>query len=496
MSERLESRAGTALLWQAASLAGSKLIFLGRMLLLAWLLTAEDFGLMAIAVVGVELMLTFTEFGLVPALVQQPAVDARQYDVAWTVGLLRALAVAAVLVVAAPGVAAFFADDRAVPLLRAMAIRPALEAAASIRVAVLTRELRFRELAWLNLADGIVNAAVSVGLAPSLGVWALVLGSLAGKGTYLVVSYAVAPWRPRLAFDTASAGPLLHFGRWLFGVGLVSFVGRSLLQAAIARRAGTAELGVYVLAARLAFLPWEVSSGVVAKVAFPLYVQLRATPERAAATFRLAFTALAAMLVPATVLLIVLAPVIASDVLGPGWSATSTPIRVLAVAGLIGIFAEAVVPLFHAFGRPGRQFAMEVAQSLVLVAAAWWLAGSLGAVGAALAWVVAAVAAQGVGVVLARGLLRDPFTGLLAPLAAVAAAALAGAALAAALVNLLPGVAGVIATLALVGAFVALIELALDRWLRLGLLAEARRYFPRMAGKVDARFRTAGTGCP
>jgi O-antigen/teichoic acid export membrane protein len=487
VSERLESRAGRAVLWQAGRLAGTKLIFLARMLLLARLLTPEDFGLMAIAVVGVELMLTFTEFGMIPALVQRPAADRREYDLAWTVGVLRALGVAAAVFVAAPAVAEFFAEPRAVPLLRLMAVRPLLEAVASIRVAVLVRELNFRGLAFLQLPDAIVNAVVSVALAPAFGVWALAAGSLAGKATYLVISYVVAPYAPRFALDGPSARPLITFGRWILAVGIVSFVGRSLLQAAISRRAGTAELGLYTLAARLAFLPSEVASDVVGAVAFPLYVQLREDARRVSRAFRVVFTGLLAVVLPATVVLVVLAPSLAADVLGPRWTGTATPIRVLAVAGLVGMLGDAVVPVFHGFGRPQRQFAMELLQSTVLVGMAWWLAGPLGALGASLAWIAAACATQGVGALLVRDLVEGAFSGLFRPLAAIAVASLGGALVAVAVGRVMPGPLGFFTAVALAGVTIVALEWVLDRWLRLGLSDDVLLLFPGVAPLLRPR---------
>ena len=488
MRDHIGSRAGPALLWQSGRLVGTKLIFVVRTLILARLLTPEDFGLVAIAVVGVELMLTLTELGMIPALVQQPDADRHQYDLAWTVGLGRGLVIAAAVFVAAPAVAAFFGEPRAVALLRFMALRPLLDGIASIRVAVLIRELRFRSLTLLHLPEALVNAVVSVGLAHAIGVWAIVVGALVSKAAYVITSYTVAPYRPRFAFDAGAARPLVQFGRWIFAVGIVSFIGRALLQAAISRRLGTAELGLYVLASRLAFLPSEFATDVVGAVAFPLYVQLRDDPERVSRIFRSLVIGLAALLVPASVVLIALAPSLASDVLGSRWDGTAPLIRVLSLAGMIGLLGDAIIPMFRGFGRPERQFAVEFVQSVVLAAAAWLLAGPVGVVGAALAWVVASSASQALGATFVRKMLTSPFTGLTPPMVAIVAASLTGGSVAWGIDQLIPGPLGFVVAVVTSTVVIIALEWTLDRWFDLGLTQDLERLFPRFRPFLRMRY--------
>lgn len=487
MSRPLASRAGSALLWQAVRLGGAKVIFLARMLVLARLLSPEDFGLMAIALVGVEALLTCTEFGMVPALVQHPNANERQYRCAWTVGLTRALGVAVVLFVSAPAIAAAFAEPRAVPLLRVMALRPLIEAAASIRVAELIRDLKFKSLALLHLPDALVSAVASIALAPAFGVWALPLGVLAGKGMYVAMSYVLAPFAPRLAFDTSSALILVRFGRWIFLVAIVSFLSRAVLQAVIARQLGTAALGVYALAARLAFLPSEFASEFVGAVAFPLYVQLRGDAQRVARAFRSVLVGLAAVLMPMSALLVALAPSLVSDVLGARWDGTAPVIQWLVLGGLVGLLGDVLAPLFHGSGRPERQAASEIVQSLFLIAGAWFLAGPFGLVGAALAWLPASFASQALGAYFAQQMLARPFAGLGLPLVTIAAISALGAVVAWSIDDLISGLTGfVVAAIFAVAAMMA-VQWMLDRRFALGLREALQQVFPRLARILPPR---------
>ena len=131
----------------------------------------------------------------------------------------------------APFVAAFYRLPEAAPVIQVLALRPLIDGAASIGVARLTRELRFRQLATIQLAGALVDFAIAVATAGRLGVWALVVGTLGGAATAMVVSYIVAPHRPRLAWLTsADVLVIARFGRWVLLASILSLVGTTTTQ--------------------------------------------------------------------------------------------------------------------------------------------------------------------------------------------------------------------------------------------------------------------------
>lgn len=478
MSQPLASRAGDALAWRILQLVGVKLIFLVRVFVVGRLLGPGEFGLFAVALVALDFLLKITNFGMVPALVQRQGAERRHYDAAWTVGLLRAGVVSLVVFVAAPLIADLFKEPRATDLVRVLALRPLLEAGASIRVAELTRQLRFRPLAWIQFAEAAVSTTLSIALVWPIGVWALVAGPLAGALTSLIVSYVVAPYRPRISLDTEAMLPLLRYGRWIFASALLAPLATSLLQLSISRQLGVAELGLYFLACKLAFLPTEVAAGVVGAVAFPLYARLQDNPRRATRTFQLMLIGMFAVLLPAALLLFVLAPVLVEHVLGAHWQGTVTAIRVLLWVNVVGLVGDAIVPVLKGLGRPSRVTLLELLQYGLLIVLAWELAGRFGLVGAGLTWIVAVGASQILGMYLLRQLLPDAWTGLALPLTAVVTASLAGAAAAWGLIQLDTGLAGLVMAVGGSGLVTVGALWALDRWLQLDLAGSLAQLFP------------------
>jgi lipopolysaccharide exporter len=491
VSDSLASRTGSALLWNGIGLAVTRLISLVRFVILARLLAPDDFGLLAIAWVAIELLLTLTDLGMVTALVQRDRVDASQFDTAWTVGLVRALVVTGAIVAGAPLIAELFGEPRAAGVLRALAVAPLLAALASIKIAELTRNLEFRKLTLIRVPEAAVEAAVSIALATLLGVWALVVGVLVANVVRVALSYLLAPHRPRISFDQGAARSLFRFGRWLFAVGVLGLAGEALLRAVIARRLGTAELGVFYLAMRLVMLPLTSIEGAVASIGMPLHARLQADPVRRTRALRTSLVGMLALLVPGYVLLIVLAPSLVHDVLGAHWAGAELPIRVLAVGAAIRAVAAACEPMAVGFGRPQLAAALAAVRLVLVAGLGWVLAGAAGLVGASVAWLVAEVVVA-IGWLLGTAkMVVRPVTGLGTQLLAVLAAAAAAGLTALGLDRLLPGFPAVVVAAALGLAVAGVVLWSLDRRLDTGLTQELAQIFPAVAGRL-ARARGAG----
>lgn len=481
IEERPMRAAGNAMVWKLVQMGGVKVIYMIRLFVLAILLTPADFGLVAIATSATGFLLGLTNVGVIPAVVQAKEMDDEKYAAAWTFDVSRSFIVAALTVIFAPLIADIFAEPLAVPIIQALALRPLIESLTSIKVAALNRNLTFRPLAYLRIVEAIFNTTIPIALAKFVGVWALVFGPIGGALAMVVTSYFLAPYRPQLSFNWKAVKPLMNFGGWILVTGLVAMAGSYGLRIAISRQLGAEGLGLYFIAVQLAYLPNEVASEAVGAVAFPLFARLQSSLTQATRAFRALFSGLAAVLYPVCALLIVLAPTLVHDVLGPEWAGTEEVIRVLSLVVMIGIFGEVAVSVFKGFGQPYRITLLEVVQSSVTISLVWFLTSRVGLVGAALAWVPAILLSQGLSARFLLSILDQPFRGLMAPLAAVITATLVCVAVAMTAIYVIPGVIGLmIAAVLGTMATVAFLWFA-DRRFDLGFANDLALVFPQFA---------------
>ena len=387
----LAVRAASAMRWRAGQLAGVQLIYFARLLLLAALLAPEDFGLLAIAAIALSVLMQVSDVGMIPALVHRHDATPEQHDAAWTVALTRALLVTGALVVAAPWVAALFKEPRAAPIIQALALRPSIEALASIGIAHLTRELKFRELAFLYLPVAVVDLSVALLLAERFGVWALVAGTLAGSVTLVMLSYVLAPHRPRLRWQWSEALPLVEFGRWVLLMGVATLAGTLITQLAVSRMLGATALGLFFLAVKLAFVPTDAANAVVGAVAFPVFSRLRHDPAAASRYFLSVLTALYLVLLPVFALTFVLAPQL-EVVLGARWDDTAPIVQILCLAAVLGIISSVLHQYLMGHGDARGAFRIDALNAVALVLVLVPCLLFWGVHGAAVAWLVGSLA--------------------------------------------------------------------------------------------------------
>ena len=478
MSRELARRAGSAVVWRSAALAGEKLIFLVRLIILARILAPSDFGLVAIGMAAMILMVTLTDLGVVSALVQNPARDKNHLDTAWTLSVVRGVLVALVLFFAAPLIAGAFGEPAAKPFVQAMAVTFMLRATASIGIAQLNRELHFRSLAFMGLATALVNTVVAVSLANSLGPWSLVWGSIAGAVTFLATSFVAAPYSPRFRLDLDAVRSIMRFGRWMFLIGIIAVLSDTVLRLIITRQLGVAELGLFFMAARLGFLPAQLISEIIGTVAFPVYAHLQDNREKAANIYRKLLLATSAMMIPACTVFLFLTPAIVTELLGERWQGTIVVLQFLIASTMVGVLVESIAPLMKGIGQPAKLVGMDSVQFLVLVGLGWVLVDRFGLTGAGLAWFGSILAQQFMAYFHARRLLGHPFRGVGRVFLAICLSAAVATAIAVRIVDAIAGIAGILVAVA--GAIVStlLIMAFLDQRSGLGLRQILAEPFP------------------
>jgi O-antigen/teichoic acid export membrane protein len=479
--------AGSAMLWQAFQMGGVKALYMVRLLVLAILLTPADFGLIAIALAATGFLLNLTNFGLIPAVVQAENMDDTRYDAVWTLDVTRSIVVTALTVVFAPLIAKIFAEPKAIPIIQVLALRPLIESLISIKVTALNRNLLFRPLAILKIVEAIFNAIISIALAELLGVWAMVFGIIGGAASMVIGSYILAPYTPRITYDWQSVRPLLKFGGWLLITGIFAMAGNFGLRLVISRQVGAEGLGLYFLAAQLAFLPNEVAAEVVGSVAFPLFARLQSHLQRAASAFQAILTGLMALLYPTCALIVVLSPVLVENVLGVKWEGTVRLIQILGLGAMIALLSDATIPLVKGFGQSYRVTQIELVQSSSLILMAWFFTSRYGTVGAAFAWLPAIISVQILCLYFIQDIFHDALKEVRKPLFAILIATIVAAGISSLAIRILPNIPGLV-----IGSFLAMVAVISILWFSdqrfsLGLLRNITIAFPQLASVLKMR---------
>ena len=161
----LTQQAFSGILWTAAERFGLQLIQFVVVIVLARLLTPEDFGLVAMLMVIFAVSSVLVNGGFTAALIREPEITEEDKSTAFWMNLIAAVVLYGVIWVAAPAVAAFFEQPELVDLTRFMALNLIFLALTLVQQADLTHRLSFKRLGLVSLAAAVVTGAVAVTLA-------------------------------------------------------------------------------------------------------------------------------------------------------------------------------------------------------------------------------------------------------------------------------------------------------------------------------------------
>jgi O-antigen/teichoic acid export membrane protein len=391
-NETLEHRAANAGLWAFLQSLLTRLLRMGRAFLLARLISPENWGLMGIGLLVVEMAHRFSQTGVVPALIQRKG-DLTEEDLSsgWTLELLRAVLLAALVILLAPFAATFFNEPQATPLLRIMGLGLLIMGAANTAVVEFDRKLEFQRRFVYRTLPHLVEALASVALALLVpGAWALVIGWLLGKATFTVASYLVHSVRPKLRFVWAEARRLLSFGKWIFIQAIVGYFILHTDQITVGRLAGATSLGLYQMAYTMSQLSATEIGAVTQSVAFPAFASLQDRPEAISRAYLRSVEFLAFFAFPLTAGVWFVGPDFVDSVLGTRWRPVISVLGVLLLWGLMRAMSDISVSLLHGVGQPGVVTRNKSMQLFVLAALVIPLTARWGIAGAAWSTVLAA----------------------------------------------------------------------------------------------------------
>lgn len=361
------------------------LLSLGTMIVLARILTPDDFGIVGIGMVLLNLFYNLQDFGVLPAVIQKDDRIEESISVGLTLRLIIAGIITLVIVGVSPFLSDFFGNPAVAPVLMVYTLNLFVLAVGFPSQAILTRSLRFSNLAVASVVQYIVLAIVAIVLALSgFSYWSLVFGSISASVAYVVSLklYERAPYGPKL--NRRLMGELLGFGKHLLIAGLMVFVIFNVDQIVIARVMGMATLGMYFIAVRFGRSVGEQISTVVNRVLFPTMARIKEDLERLKTGYVQSLRMISIVAVPLTMGMSAVSPVFVEVILGPEWLPAAIPLSILSFQGLLNSLICPASNVLISIGKPWYMSAQSTVQAVAMVIGIYPVATLFGVAGVCL----------------------------------------------------------------------------------------------------------------
>jgi O-antigen/teichoic acid export membrane protein len=374
--------------WTAAAKWLSQALSWVSWLIVARLLTPEDYGLVGMAAIYLGLITLLSEFGLGTAVLAVRELSAGQ--LAQLNGLAVVLGLAGLLLSCAVAVplGRFFHAPQLPLVVVAMSLTFVISSFKTVPLALLQRDLRFKALALIDLSQALVLAVSMVAFAVAgFRYWALVCGGVLAA----LVSTGAIVWLRHMAFAWPRPASLKHamtLGSDVVLSRLGWYISSNTDFLVAGRILGKAALGFYNVAWTIASVPVDKIAALVGQVTPAIFSAVQTDP-RAMRRYLLRITeGIALITFPAGVGLALVARDFVLVVLGSKWEGTVAPLRLL---GAYMAF-RSILPLMPQvlqIIRDSRFEMWRMVVAAVVMPTCFYLSGQRwGTVGLAMAWVL------------------------------------------------------------------------------------------------------------
>ena len=242
----IKQNALTGFIWRFLQQSGTHIVGFVLSMVLARLLSPEDYGLIAMITVFTNIAMVFIHVGFSSAIIQKKDLTETDKNTMFFASLILGLALYLILFLCAPAIASFYNEPRLVSLLRVESLMVLIGAAYSVHHSIIVRELLFKKSFWISACGMAVQSAIGITLALlGFGAWALVFSTLAHNLTTAVIFWAISKWKPKFEFSFASFKGMFFFSLKMLISELFNTVYNNIRSIIIGKQYSSSDLAFY-----------------------------------------------------------------------------------------------------------------------------------------------------------------------------------------------------------------------------------------------------------
>jgi O-antigen/teichoic acid export membrane protein len=385
----LGRRAAVALLARTVVMRGVTAV---GTIVLARILAPADFGVYAVLVLLQTVLLFLADFGLGPSLVQQQAEPTREeLATAWFMQQVAWIAFVVAVWFTAPLIGGLFPSlGPDFPWqLRLLSLSVAFTLIRSLPSAMLSRVLRFPELATIEVVAHAVFYSTAIGFALlGAGVWSFAIALTLQNATAAIL--ANLAWRhwPGLYFNRAIASRQLRFGVAFQAANVATALRDGVIPIFGGLAGGVAAIGYLQFSLRISQLTSSVDE-IIAKVMFPAFSRIKDDAERTARVLLDGVLLVCVIIGGSQAWIIATAPFLVPIVFGDRWAVTVPALQLMCLGMLTSVPSRVAGSVVFGQGRPRVGMVVTLASVGLLFALFAPLVLVFGLAGGGLAYVIA-----------------------------------------------------------------------------------------------------------
>jgi PST family polysaccharide transporter len=321
-------------------------------IILARLLTPQDYGLIGMVAIVINFVSMFQYLGLSTATVKWAQLNHQQVSTLFWLNMALSVVITLVTAASGPLLAWFYGDSRLTWITLGYAISIIFTGLLIQHEAILSRQMRFTALAVIDISSLLAGLTVALIAAwYGAGYWALVLSQLVSTLARVLGTWTGCKWRPGLPVRGSGIRAILSYGGNLTGFSFINFFSRNLDNALIGRFWGPYQLGLYAKAYQILLLPMDQINAPIAAVAVPALSRLSDSPERYRKAYLSVLEKIAMITMPGIAFMIATSDWLVLLLLGSQWRGAGRIFMLLGLAAIIQPVTRTALWMFTTQGR-------------------------------------------------------------------------------------------------------------------------------------------------
>ena len=254
---------------------------------LARLLTPEEYGLIGIVTIFMTVMMGVIDSGFRNALIRKKEATDEDYSTLFFFNLVMSILMFAILFWGAPWIAGFFERPELVALVRVMGVLLIIQALSIVQDTILTKRIDFKTKTKASVISAVISGGIGIAMAfAGFGVWSLVAQRLSQQLIYSGLLWILNKWWPKIQFSIDSFRYMWGFGWKLLVSGLLDNIWKELNQVVVGKFYSPTSLGQFTRAQQYANLFSSNINTVVQRVTYPVLAEMQGDKERMKRGFR------------------------------------------------------------------------------------------------------------------------------------------------------------------------------------------------------------------
>ena len=304
-------------------------------IVLARLLSPDDYGVIGMLMIFIVVANTFVDGGFGSALIQKKEPTQEDYSTIFWWNLLLSIVLYCGLFIAAPYIAKFYNLPLLSAVLRVQSVVLILNSLSIIQQNRLRKTLLFKKLATVSIISSIISLIITIYLAyKGWGVWALVAHQIIISLFNAILYGIVGRWLPSFVFSKDSFKQLFGFGGFVLTSNLINTLCNNIQGLLIGKFFLPANLGYYTQARKLEEVASTSLETVVNQVSYPILAQLQNDKHKLIAMLKKMVLSISFISIPLMIILIILSYQLIELIYSEKWLPCVPYFNILCLAGM------------------------------------------------------------------------------------------------------------------------------------------------------------------